>query len=202
MFIKNNLRLFTIFLLLIINIVIAWSLIKNSIYIKTINSKYKNLNISNKSLKDTNNELIGAFLSNGRSIKDVIVINKKNERIRLRKFICNNQKTIVFRIYDKNCQACIQLHLASLKTLSKKNYLKNVIIITDYSQEKLKWLDIKYSNCFKVFSIKNKLKLDIEKNNTPYFFLLDSSMIIKKVFPLTGNLINNTDLFFSEIKNY
>lgn len=137
--------------------------------------KYNSL-IENDHIRFINNNL---FLN-----KEKHVLKNETDSISLSTLINKFGKILVFRYSELNCMMCVDQELVELRKMIHENKMK-IIIITTYGEMHDLFL-FKRTNQLVDVDIYNIMEpftnISIEKNNIPYYFVLDSDFILKDLF--------------------
>lgn len=107
------------------------------------------------------------------------------------------EKTLVVRFSQLNCQACI----TALTPLLKKLKGKRVIFLADYTNKRyLKEFQKAYNTDHRFFKIE-ALPIPMEELNVPYFFLLDKKLEIDCIFIPHKEMLDQVEKYLEVIKD-
>lgn len=137
------------------------------------------------------------YINEGYSLKaNMILLEEGKEKANLAHLVKN--KTLIVRLSQMNCQACIMAFTPLLQELKDCR----VIFFMDYTnkryiQEFKKSYIIGDYRFFKV----EFLPIPLDTLNIPYFFLLDRNLKTECVFIPHKEMINQTEKYLEIIKN-
>lgn len=180
-----------------------FSVVKNNQWKRLYNKKvlYSELLISReKSLAlQRDNFLKLSLKNNGIQIKKNNLLKDINGvEFPLNKML--KSKKIVFRYSELHCDACVDVQIKSLKKYKEKIGSTNILILADYDNIKNLIL-FKRLNSIKlpVYKLSEKLNIELEKQNVPYFFVLDTNFVAKDFFIPIKEIENYTDNYLEII---
>ena len=94
--------------------------------------------------------------------------------------IIGNAPKLLLRFKETNCDVCIQNELENLIRLASKVDTTNIILLGSFSNSRARWMR---KSSFKIYNIGNQeLGLSLDKENIPYYFILDKDFNAKSVF--------------------
>lgn len=128
--------------------------------------------------------------------KELILTDEKGVEYSIKDKL--NTKKIVFRYSELQCNVCVEKQIGSLKKYKDKIGIDNILILADYSNyrnlilfKRMNSLDIP------VYNLSEKMSLELEKKDLPYFFIADNSLIAKDYFIPIKEIKNYTDNYLS-----
>ncbi len=145
-----------------------------------------------KSLSANRDHFLRLSLKNNNTVlkKGLKVIDEKGESFLLREVLPFPK--LIFRYSEIHCDVCVDQQIKTLKLFKEKIGSDNIIILANYKLlknlilfKRLNALDLQ------VYKLSSELNLELEKNDTPYFFILDEN-----------NVANDFFIPIKEINNY
>jgi len=93
-------------------------------------------------------------------------------------------KKLVFRFSENYCQMCVDKEIQNLKTIAPKIGTKNILLFSDYKHPNGARIYRQNKQLpFNVYTLaENGLAIPIEKEETPFYFIMDSSLTAKCLF--------------------
>jgi len=161
------------------------------------------LNNSNNNFIDIyKNQLKFIYSSNGEIINgNIKVYNKEKKSFLLREILGNSPK-LVFRYSELNCDVCVDLEVKKIKKMAKVIGENNVLMLANYRDLNSLLIFKKIHNLsIPVYNLENQtLGLSVDKINTPYLFVSDSSLATKSMFIPNKKYPNISDIYYEVIK--
>lgn len=197
-------------IILSITIVFFGILISIIIYFNSRSDLYNetiyNLNLAIADEKDQTQSLIInehiRFINNNLNFKkEKFLFKNETDSISLSALVTKHDKLLVFRYSELNCMVCVDQELLELRKKISENKLK-IIIITTYGEMHDLFLFKRTNQLIDVdiYNLKESfVNLPIEKNNIPYYFVLDSSFILKDLFIPNKLFINQSINYLNHI---
>lgn len=104
------------------------------------------------------------------------LLTEKGEKIELGNLIRNDRYTLVLRYSYLSCSPCVDYAVTALKEFKEQHLDADILLLSTYQQRK-DLRDFKRVNkvFFHVYHV-DSLDLPIDKENVPYFFMLDKDM--------------------------
>lgn len=111
-----------------------------------------------------------------------MVYDFNNDRIKLKELV--KGKKLVFKFSKNNCSSCIEAEVNLLNEISSSMNPDPVLIIAqDYTMKELKFLKKRYNFKQTIYGADPSFsKLEIEKLNFPYYFVLDDALNSTMIF--------------------
>jgi hypothetical protein len=137
-------------------------------------------------LKSINHMLYGnifiQYHSENSVIDNIYGNTGEYESADLKSLLSDNIK-LVFRYNENHCNSCVEEALKPLMEISAKIGVDNILILTSYRNVRTMQIYVKkYAPGITVFNSNEVLNLPIEKQNTPYFFVIDNTLKTQLVF--------------------
>jgi hypothetical protein len=157
--------------------------------------------------KNSNNFMVS--LLEGAKIKELsmiglrlpnVIIDGEFGPVSIKDVIRQSEK-FIFRFSQLNCSSCLDYQLSMLKKYSNEIGAENIIIVAscpEYRQLKVYTQEI--NPAIKIFTIKEKGfgNLPVEKDNIPYYLIVDSNLRITHSFVPLLEEHQLTNLFYKE----
>lgn len=171
--------------LLVINITLLY-------YLSGINVKFEKCSklvydLSNEMKVLSNFHLIfqNAIMKNeGLKISPNFILEKENSECVKLSELLSDEPTLIFRYSDLNCNTCVEAEFKNINQYLDKTNSNRLVILADYKNEddlfrfkRLNQVEMPIYN-----SKNNKLNLPVEGLNTPYFFIIDSTLVVRSLF--------------------
>jgi len=131
--------------------------------------------------------------------KNIILTTENNKKIRLASII--NKPTLVLRYSEFVCQSCVDNQIELLKKFGEETGEQNVLIISTYDEIR-NLIIFKRANQLNmdIYNIE-KLKIPLDSENIPYYFVIDESFTIKHVFIPNNGIVSLTEKYLDFIWN-
>lgn len=139
------------------------------------------------------------FESNNQTFFDCILQQNGNnlDSLFLHEIVGNTPK-LFLRFKETNCNVCIENELENLIKLASKVDTNNIILLGSFTNSRARWMR---KSSFKIFNIGNQeLGLSLDKENMPYYFILNKDFSAKSVFIPFKEFPGLTDKYFELIK--
>jgi len=116
-----------------------------------------------------------------------------------------NTRKLVIRYSKLSCNSCVENEFELLKEFVKKIGANNIVMITDYENtgNLFRFLRINKMEDFDVYLTQDhELQSVLEFHNMPYYFILDSRLILKSIFIPNKEDNEFTKSYFNSITKY
>lgn len=143
--------------------------------------------------------------TNDKTLKDFLIISEEKDTLLLSSLLTHPK--LIYRFSELHCDSCILHEFKNLRKYitAKKLKLNDVIIICYYENVRnLKiFKRINKLQDFQIYNLKNNNLnlLEIEKAQTPYFFMINSQLRISNTFIPIKKDNKRTDNYFKKVFN-
>lgn len=119
-----------------------------------------------------------------------------NEAIRLQDLL--SHKTLLVRISQANCMACLDAILPLLDKVNKEQ----VILLADYTNKHfLKKIKENHQIKYSCYRIKSILPIPVEELDVPYMFIADRNMQIECLYVPHKEMLDEVEMCIDILKN-
>lgn len=145
-----------------------------------------------RSLSANRDHFLRLSLKNNNTLikNDLEIIDEKGKSFLLKDILPFPK--LIFRYSELHCDVCVDQQIKTLKLFKEKIGSDNIIVLANYELlknlilfKRLNALDIP------VYKLSGRMNLELEENDTPYFFILDKN-----------NVANDFFIPIKEINNY
>ena len=116
--------------------------------------------------------------------KEIYLFTDENDSILLQDVFDKNESILFFRYTELNCQICVDNEILLLKKWVAQSQTR-LIILSSYESIRDLYLFVRTNQIpgLEIYNLKNqKLGLPLERFNTPYYFMSDSSLKAARLF--------------------
>ena len=201
---KRILWIILLVIIIILATISTYNFILNSILVKKINTYKENLEIYKQASLFDETEMAYLFsqnlLSSGLVLRNISVTNEKGIKFRLNILFGNNPK-FVLRYSEINCMTCVDSSLKYIEKYKKIIGPENIIVLASYKNQQDLAIFKRVSKIeFEIFNTgENTVGLPIEKENTPFMFITNGTLIAQSVFLPEKTMPELTEMYFMTI---
>jgi hypothetical protein len=190
---KKNILIVCIVFITLINVFIF-------IYIKKQNLNFdEKLAFSLENIESiVSSNTLRTYQSQNEIIDNVLLVNN-NDMCHLNDLVKDNS-IFVFILPTHACQSCIYYCSNSINQYLTKEFISKKVIVFNIGVK-----DDYYKTpnlIVKNYSVQGKLNIPLEKDNVPFFFIVDNEMKAKMLFIPDKRLPRQTEAYFESLKSY
>ncbi|HCT30765.1 MAG TPA: hypothetical protein DIW31_08520 [Bacteroidales bacterium] len=201
---KTNIFIVTTIVFLLFDILLLFQIKKY----KTVNQHQQLIQDKTtllSSMKDLKVNMLEDAITQSLTSEDLTIRNNitidNGEASTLLNNVVGSKPRLILRYSELNCQACIDVQLASLNKLAYKIGKENIIILASYkaiaNMTKFKRINKLDMSIYNVDSI----GLPLEKENIPFYFIIDQNKKTKLTFVPYKEFPSLTEKYFELIQN-
>lgn len=140
------------------------------------------------------------YTYNERHLSDFDVVTPEKQRIKLSSLLDDEYK-VVFKYSSTNCSSCINSELEHIIKLSRHVPKNRIIVLGEFTNRRQFLASMKgHSIDFPVYQLETKAFGDLlEKENVPFFFLINKELQVQDLFIPMKELPDFTDLYYQAI---
>lgn len=121
--------------------------------------------------------------------KNIFLFDENERKVDFQQLV-NGKPILIFKYSSLNCNVCVDEQISVLKQVSSKIGSNNIVLITDYNtpRELINFVRMNQID-FRIYNLRNVEFTSIDKS-LPFYFLLDKSFTLKKLFiPIKDDIL-------------
>ncbi|HTO16601.1 MAG TPA: hypothetical protein VLZ83_12580 [Edaphocola sp.] len=142
------------------------------------------------------------WLGEGVAINEKLILENEDSEMISLKEILEYDKKLIFRFSDMACNECIDAQMNMLKNHSASFNENDIILIASGNKRNLLIKKNEFQLPFMIYFIEYEgLHFELERMNTPYYFVIDRNIIADLVFVPAKEIPLPTINYFNMLKD-